>query len=161
MGTNELSALLWKERELLELLHFKLEEEHLLLVSGKSQWIALATREIENILEKVHAASLARALAAAHVAESWGINGDSPLTDIIEAAPAGPWHDILAAHLVALRETTTEIGRLRDANAQYLRAAYRSTQETLANLGSDSSLYGPSGATASRSNGAHIIDTNL
>lgn len=161
MGTNELSALLWKERELLELLHFKLEEEHLLLVSGKSQWIPLATREIENILEKVHAAGLSRALEASQLASTWGIDAASPLTRIIEAAPPGPWNEILTAHLTALRETTAEITRLRDANEQYLRAAYRSTQETLANLGEDTSLYGPSGTSATHHSGAHIIDTNL
>ncbi|GAA3323874.1 flagellar protein FlgN [Paeniglutamicibacter sulfureus] len=161
MGTNELSALLWKERELLELLHFKLEEEHLLLVSGKSQWIPLATREIENILEKVHAAGLARALEASQLASTWGIDAASPLSRIIEAAPPGPWNEILTAHLTALRNTTAEITRLRDANEQYLRAAYRSTQETLANLGEDTSLYGPSGTSAGHNSGAHIIDTNL
>lgn len=161
MGTNELSALLWKERELLELLHFKLEEEHLLLVSGKSQWISLATREIENILEKVHAAGLNRALEASQVATQWGIDAASPLSRIIEAAPAGPWNDILTAHLTALRDTTAEVTRLRDTNEQYLRAAFRSTQETLATLGEDTSLYGPAGTSAARSTGAHIIDTNL
>lgn len=161
MGTNELSALLWKERELLELLHFKLEEEHLLLVSGKSQWIALATREIENILEKVHAAGLSRALEASQLASNWGLDAASPLSKIIEAAPPGPWNEILTAHLTALRDTTAEITRLRDTNEQFLRAAYRSTQETLATLGEDTSLYGPSGGSASHGSGAHIIDTNL
>ena len=40
MGANELSALLWRERELLELLSFKLEEEQLLLTAGKSPlWV--------------------------------------------------------------------------------------------------------------------------
>ena len=161
MGTNELSALLWKERELLELLHFKLEEQHLLLVAGKSQWIQLATKEIENVLEKVNSAGLNRAVEAARVALSWGLDAAAPLSEIIEAAPEGPWNEILGAHLAALRHTGAEIGQLKDANEQYLRAAHRSTQETLANLGDDPSLYGPAGASASRSAGAHIIDTNL
>lgn len=39
MGANELSALLWRERELLELLVFKLEEEQLLL---QGRQVALA-----------------------------------------------------------------------------------------------------------------------
>ena len=54
MFTNELSALLWKERELLELLQFKLDEQHLLFVAGKTRWLSMATREIENVLEKVN-----------------------------------------------------------------------------------------------------------
>lgn len=161
MGTNELSVLLWKERELLELLQFKLEEQHLLLVAGKSQWIDLATREIESVLEKVHTAGLVRSLEASNVAIAWGNSGDSSLTQIIDAAPEGPWKEIFTAHLGALRSTSTEIARLRDGNEQYLRAAYRSTQETLANLGEDPTLYGPKSSTSAHAAGAHIIDTNL
>ncbi len=44
MAASELSAQLWKERELLELLLFKLEEEQLLLIAGKSRWISHARR---------------------------------------------------------------------------------------------------------------------
>lgn len=161
MGANNLSVLLWKERELLELLQFKLEEEQLLLVAGKTRWIAMATREVESVLEKVHSASLARSVEASAVALAWGVAEDAPLADIAAKAPQGPWTDILASHLTALRETTAEIARLREANEQYLRAAYRSTQETLATLGDEQSAYGRSGAGAAVKSGAHIIDTNL
>ena len=37
MSANDLSNLLWRERELLELLVFKLEEEQLLLTAGKAK----------------------------------------------------------------------------------------------------------------------------
>ena len=37
MSANDLSNLLWRERELLELLVFKLEEEQLLLVAGRAR----------------------------------------------------------------------------------------------------------------------------
>lgn len=161
MGTNELSVLLWKERELLELLQFKLDEQHLLLVAGKTQWIDLATREIESVLQKVHTAGLVRGMEASNVAVEWGAPVDSAFAQIIEFAPEGPWKEIFTAHLGALRSTSTEISRLRDANEQYLRAAYRSTQETLASLGDDPSLYGPKGTSPAQSSGAHIIDTNL
>lgn len=161
MGANELSVLLWKERELLELLQFKLEEEQLLLISGKSRWIAMATREVESVLAKVHAAGLARSVEASTVAAAWGLNDDAPLADIAAKAPQGPWTDIFAAHLTALRDITAEIARLREANEQYLRAAYRSTQETLATLGDEQPGYDRSGAGSGARTGAHIIDTSL
>ncbi|MFB0835340.1 flagellar protein FlgN [Arthrobacter halodurans] len=161
MGTNELSVLLWKERELLELLQFKLEEEQLLLVAGKTRWIATATREVESVLEKVHAASLARSVEASAVAEAWGLRADAPLADIAAAAPEGPWKSILGAHLTALQAVTAEIERLRDANEQYLRAAARSAQETLATLGENQSTYGPTGSSGAAQPGARILDTNL
>ena len=37
MSANDLSACLWRERELLDLLAFKLEEEQFLLTTGKSR----------------------------------------------------------------------------------------------------------------------------
>jgi len=161
MSANELSALLWKERELLELFQFKLEEEQLLLVSGKSRWIGMATREVESVLEKVHAAGLTRSVEAASVATAWGLPDDAPLADIAAQAPQGPWTDILAAHLTALRDVTAEIATLREANEQYLRAAYRSTQETLATLDDERPGYNKSGAGAAAHAGARIIDTSL
>ena len=68
MGANELSALLWRERELLELLSFKLEEEQLLLTAGKSRWVQHATREVEQVLVRLRSTGLARSVEAASLA---------------------------------------------------------------------------------------------
>jgi hypothetical protein len=160
MGTNELSVLLWKERELLELLQFKLEEEQLLLVAGKSRWIANATKEVETVLDNVRKVGLERSVEASGVAKEWGVREDAPLSEIAAAAPAGPWKAILESHLTALHGITAEIGRLRDANDQYLRAAYRSTQESLATVADGKSTYGPAGNGPGPTD-ARIIDTNL
>ena len=53
MGLNELSGVLWRERQLLELLLFKLEEEQLILTSGRTQWLGHATREVESVLDQI------------------------------------------------------------------------------------------------------------
>ena len=44
---NDVSTVLWRERQLLELLVFKLEEEQLLLTAGKVRWVNHASREVE------------------------------------------------------------------------------------------------------------------
>lgn len=159
--TNELSALLWKERELLELLQFKLDEQHLLFVAGKTRWLSMATREIENVLEKVNNAGLVRAIEASKVAIEWGLDSHAPLSEIAKSAPEGIEKDLLSAHLTALRQTTEEIARLRESNEQYLRAAHRSAQETLAQLGTDPTLYGRTGEPDAQSSAAQVLDTNL
>ncbi|WP_329609297.1 flagellar export chaperone FlgN [Arthrobacter sp. ATA002] len=87
MGTQKLSALLWEERELLELLVFKLEEEQLLLTSGKSRWLQHATREVEQVLERLRAAALGRAVAVASLAGDWGTAEDATLRELVAAAP--------------------------------------------------------------------------
>src|SRR5438128_447352 len=132
MAIQDLSAQLWHERELLDLLTFKLEEEQLLLTAGKTRWLSHATREVEQVLERLAAAGLARAVTAAAVARDWGLSEESTLRELAAGGPEGPWGEILAAHLAAMTEQTAVIRQLRDANAQFLRAASRSTQETLA-----------------------------
>ena len=45
MGAHELSALLWRERELLDVLQFTLEVEQLLLTAGNTRWLNGASAE--------------------------------------------------------------------------------------------------------------------
>ncbi|MFF1876472.1 flagellar export chaperone FlgN [Leifsonia sp. NPDC058230] len=161
MAASELSAQLWKERELLELLLFKLEEEQLLLTAGKSRWISHATREVEQVMERMRAVGLARTVEVATLAEQWGISPDSSLRELAAAAPEGIWTDIFASHLTAMTELTAQITDVRDTNERLLREAARSTQETLSGLagGGDPGIYGASGENRPGSSGARFFDT--
>ena len=146
MGVNELSAGLWRERELLELLLFKLEAQELLLAAGRSRWIQFATREIEQVLDGLRTAGDEAV--------------DLVLLDLIDSAPEGAWRDVLTEHLRAMTRLTDEIGRLRDANSEQLRAVMRATQETIAGLGDDTGEYNTQGERA-REDSARIIDTEM
>jgi len=158
MGANELSALLWRERELLELLTFKLEEEQLLLTAGRTRWIDHATREVEQVLDRLRSAGLERSVEVSSVAQQWGTDEEAPLRDIIAAAPAGPWGEIFTAHLKAMTDLTARIAQLRDENERFLRAAARATQETLATTTGDATaaagaIYDATGSTATSASG--------
>lgn len=144
MPLNTLTTLLWRERELLDLLEFKMEEQQLLLLAGKSQWVDRATQEIETVLEKVRTASLSRATESASVAEEYGLADDAALAEIVAAVQDPAWRDVLRGHLTALRACTARIATLRETNTQYLRSAQRSAQETLANL--DAETYSGAGS---------------
>ena len=52
MALSDVSNILWRERQLLELLVFKLEEEQLVLAAGRARWLAHASREVESVLGK-------------------------------------------------------------------------------------------------------------
>lgn len=160
MGANELSMQLWRERELLELLLFKLEEQELLLAAGRSRWMHFATREIEQVLEGLRSASIARVVEAENLAEEWGAPQDAGIRQLIESAPKGAWGDVLTDHLSALTKLTDEIGRLSDANSEQLRAVMRATQETIAGLGDGTGEYTTHGERA-RESSARIIDTEM
>jgi flagellar biosynthesis/type III secretory pathway chaperone len=160
VGANEVSATLWRERELLELLLFKLEEEQLLLTTGKTRWLQHATREVEQVLERLRGLGLTRTVEVSTLGDEWGTGPDATLRDLVASAPLdGPWGEIFANHLTAMSELTVQIGQLRDINEQFLRSALRSTQETLAGMGSgnDSGTYGKAGQSLD-AGAARLID---
>jgi len=160
MGTNELSMRLWHERELLEMLLFKLEVQQLLLAGGSGRWMHFATHEIEQVLERLRTTSLARVVDAAAVAEEWGAPEGATLRELIDHAPSQAWRDAFTDHLRVLTQLTAEIGQLRDANVQQLNTVMRATQETIAGLGTDSGEYTTSGERA-RADAARIVDTQM
>ena len=160
MAANELSALLWRERELLGLLTFKLEEEQLLLTTGNTRWLHHATREVEQVVDHLRSEALLREVAVAALAAEWDLGNNPSLRDIAANAPDGPWGEIFAAHLTALVALTGRIEELRDANDVFLRAAVKSTQETLANLRADAGTYDSLGL-ASPTPGTSVLDRQL
>lgn len=160
MSANDLSNLLWRERELLELLVFKLEEEQLLLTAGKSRWLPQATREVEAVLARIRVSGMERAVEASAVALEWGLPEDATLRMLAERAPSDVWRDILASHLTGLSALTAQIAEVRDTNLSYIRAATRATQETLATVGGTAPGYDGRGArtTAAAASFGHFFD---
>ena len=110
---NELSAQLWRQRELVELLLFKYEEERLLRAAGLERWSTHADRETQIVIERLAACSLSTAVAISGVATAWGLRSDALLRDLAEAAPSGMWREILTDHLDALVGLISEIRDLR------------------------------------------------
>lgn len=162
MGAQELSTVLWRERELLEMLLFKLEEEQLLLTAGKSKWLQHATREVEQVMERLRKSGLERTVEVAALAQEWGTRDDASLRELAEAPAAGPWREVFEAHLTAMMQLTEEIAALRDANTRFLRAAMRSTQETLASVDAAPTGYDRLGPTQQQgSRAALFVDRSL
>jgi hypothetical protein len=161
MGAQELSALLWRERELLELLTFKLEEEQLLLTAGKGRWVQHATREVEQVMARLRETGLARTVAVADLAVQWGTDEGATLRELVAQAPAGPWTEVFGGHLRAMTELTAGIKQLRDVNEQYLRAAIRVSQETLSGAESEARTYDSRGASDLFGSRAQLFDASM
>lgn len=159
---NELSTLLWSERDALERLQYKLEVEQLLLTAGRSRWIPRVTQELEAVQRRLREIGLAREVETLSVAEELGISGTEPVTlrQIIEHCPPGPWGEILNSHAHALAALATQIKSIRDANAQMLHASVRAVQETLADPSTRDGTYDPTGATTA-SPTTHLIDREM
>lgn len=161
MNPERLSAVLWHERELLEMLVFKLEEQQLILVAGKSKWIERATDEIGGVAEELKNLSLSRDITIEGLAGAQHGDGPPSLQQIIDRTSEPVWRDIFAAHLHALRTLTRNIRTLQEANEGLIRVALRSTQETLAELDAGTGVYDASGLPDLVAAGTRMIDEDM
>jgi hypothetical protein len=107
-GLSDLSQVLWQERETLELVLFKLEEQRLLLVDGQDRWLCQASRELEAVIDQLGAMELSRALASAAAADELRVPEDASLRDLAASAPV-PWPSVLERHVGALVRLSQEI----------------------------------------------------
>ncbi len=108
MSLSELSNILWRERRLLELLAFKLEEERLVLASGRTRWLPRASGEVDAIIEEIKHVRLERAISVADVSAEIGI-ADAPTLRVLSGAVPPPWDVICIEHARALRALAQEI----------------------------------------------------
>ena len=118
---EDLSLILWRERELLETLLYKLEIEQLVLASGSTRWLATAAREVEAVLDAIRETELLRAVAADEAAASIGLSANPSLRALAEAVDE-PWQSILLDHREAFVAYTREITEIA---ADEPRAAHR------------------------------------
>lgn len=160
MPLKALSDTLWRERELLEQLVFKLEVEQLILASGRTKRLPLATREVEQVIDHIRAAELGRSVEVDEAARSLGLDSGVSLLDLSRAAPA-PWDGILAEHRAAFIRLTAEISDLALCNRDLLASSHRATQETLMGLDESGLTYDPTGSRATPSTGATLIDESF
>jgi hypothetical protein len=131
MKIEELSNLLWKERQLLELLAFKLATEQLLLGAGEGRFLHLAAREVEQVLGAVHETEILRAAVADGVGAELGLGSNPSLRALCDRAPA-PWGTILEDHRVAFLALTDTIQSAANTNRELLLRAQQATKDALA-----------------------------
>jgi FlgN protein len=147
MGLADVANILWREREALDLLLFKLEEEQLVLATGRTRWLAHATREVEFVLDRIRQTELLRAVEVDAAAAELGLPPSPSLQALADAAPP-PWGDVLRDHRRAFLALTAEITALAETNRELLTAGRRSAREVRPAVDGSDATYGRSGATA-------------
>src|SRR5258708_17032430 len=98
---SDVSNILWRERNLLELLAFKLDSERLLARAGRTQWLARADHEVESVIAALKAVELERGIRVQMLVDELGLDADPTLEVLAQRAPT-EWAGILADHLRAL-----------------------------------------------------------
>lgn len=157
---ERLSQILWQERDLLELLLYRLEVEQLVLASGRTTWLMRAAREVEQTLETLRGVEILRAVAADEAAAAVGLPPNPSLRGLAEAS-AEPWRTILEDHRSTFAAITRQITAMADANRDLITSGYRSARETLLALGDEMTSYNPDGTTQGLAVGPRLVDRSL
>jgi hypothetical protein len=107
---RDVSNILWRERNLLELLAFKLDSERLLARAGRTRWLARADHEVETVLGALKAVELERAVLVQSLVHELAIESDATLEALAESVPP-EWTGIFVDHRRAFLELARDVDR--------------------------------------------------
>lgn len=127
---SAVTALLWREREVLERLLFKLVEQQLILTSGNTRWLNHADAEVRDAVASLQDHEIVRAAEVDALVRRHGLPADATLRQLAETAPE-PWPMVLLDHREALRALTLEIDSVATENKRTLQAGESATREAL------------------------------
>lgn len=133
MSLAELSNVLWRQRQLLDVLLFRMTVEQTLLVGRQVRWLARATDEVEAVLDEMRQTELVRSVVLEEVASELGLGIDPSLRELAEAAPA-PWGDIFEEHRRAFLALTDEVQTIAESNRELLGREQKATRELIEEL---------------------------
>ena len=119
-----LSSTLWRLREVLDHLLFKIFETQLILQSDAERWLAKAGRELDAALQELRHVEVMRAVEAVALADHLQEPADITLRELADRAPA-PWTAIFDEHREALLSLTAS---LEEAASRASRSRARSGQ---------------------------------
>jgi flagellar FlgN protein len=145
-GFGAVSAVLWDERDTLELLQFKLTEENLVVMSGSTRWLHRADAEVRAALERLRLGEVARAAEAQAMARALGMPLDITLAELADVAPE-PWSTLLGEHRSALRGLFFEVEAVAAENRRQLEAGWQAIHESIDGLDLPVTSYLSSGGT--------------
>jgi hypothetical protein len=133
MSLPDLAALLWRQRELLEKLAYRLDCEQLLLAAGRTRWLPLATTEVETLLDELQIIELQRAALSDQVSNELGLEPGATLEEL-SAAAQPPWTSVLTEHREAMIALTADLATSAETNRHLIEAGSRAVEAALAGL---------------------------
>jgi hypothetical protein len=157
MGFSEVSTLLWREREALQLVLFKLVEEQLIVSAGLTRWLAQANDEIEAALDELRGTEVLRAAEVDAIADELGLPVPPTLAELEALAPQ-PWSTLFAEHRQVLLQLVEEVERATGHNRTLLAAGARAVRQTLLSVTQTVQTYDSRGSAATMPNGPMLMD---
>jgi hypothetical protein len=134
MSLPDLAAVLWRQRELLERLVYRLECEQLLMAAGRARFLTMATSEVESLLDELRVIELQRAAASDQVAREVDLPSGSSLEELAGSVQP-PWTEVLVEHRHCLLTLTGELSALAETNRHLMSAGLKAVESALSDLG--------------------------
>jgi hypothetical protein len=157
---EDLSLILWRERELLDALLYKLEIEQLVLASGSNRWLGTAAREVEAVLASLRETELLRAVAADEAATRIGLASNPSLRALAEAV-GEPWRTILLDHRDAFVGYTRAITDIAATNRELLTVGQFAARDTFLGLTEVVDSYSPDGTAVVEERRHRLLDRSI
>ncbi|MEP9362241.1 flagellar export chaperone FlgN [Nocardioides sp. CN2-186] len=157
---EKLTWVLWRERELLEALLYRLELEELVMATGRTRWLANAARDVDAAAAAMREFEILRAVAADEAAVAVGLETNASLAELIAVADE-PWRTILVEHRDGFIALTDEIARVAQTNRAMIVAGLRATQDTLLGVGQGAATYTAAGSVAQGDVRSAMVDRSL
>lgn len=133
-GLQALADTLWEERQLAELLLYKLVSARLILAADDRRHVGLALVEVERVIQAFRGAEAQRSRTVERIADDLDVPpGELRLAVLAEEAPE-PWRTVFGDHRERFLALTTEIEEAAMENRRLLSAALNGIHESLSEL---------------------------
>jgi flagellar biosynthesis/type III secretory pathway chaperone len=155
---RELGAILVEQQGLLEALLYRLDQEHLILATGRTRWLSQATSEVMAVGTELGQQDERRRGAVDRLAVSLGMGAGVTLSELAERAPDG-WAEVLRRHREIMRTGVADVQAIVARNRAVVAERLNSSNALLNRMGATggASTYGPDAAVASeRTTGRHV-----
>ena len=131
VAVEDLSTLLWRQHELLDLLLFKAGEKQYIVVSDQMRWLPRISAEIEAILTEMRALETERIALVAEFAREHELLTDSPSLREMATIVGEPWSQVLMTHHENLLKAVTDLRTLSEVNKGLIEKGMEAINESL------------------------------
>jgi hypothetical protein len=143
---SQLSQTLWRQRAQVERLLYRLEVQQMVLSSGRTRWIDLSARDVEDAIEDLRTEELLRAAHVAAVAPIVGVSSTASLSELADAT-GEPWAQILRDHQATFLALIGSVESVSRDNKDLLTRGLHDTRDFVARMADVPGLdgYSPNG----------------
>jgi hypothetical protein len=155
----ELSRILWRQRSLIEVLHYRLEVQQFVSEGDRADRLAFALEEVDSALDDIRRSERLRSAVVRRCSLHLGLGDNATLSEICGRVPE-PWRLMLAEHQAALLSLVNGAERQASRNRELAQRGLSETQSLFEALTGErpSTTYGPAPRTIAATATPTLLD---